>query len=43
MNLVQRLVVSLFQGRREGLPGGRPFPGVVAKDWAPPHTLDLTD
>lgn len=43
MNLVQRLVVSLFQGRREGLPGGRPFPGVAPKDWAPPHTLDLTD
>lgn len=41
MNLVQRLVVSLFQGQREGRPGGRPLPGVDEKQWAPPHTLEI--
>ncbi len=41
MNLVQRLVVSLFQGRREGSQGGRPLPGVDEAQWAPPHTLDI--
>ncbi len=41
MNLVQRLVVSLFQGDREGLPGGRPFPGVSAAQWLPPNKLDI--
>ena len=41
MNLVQRLVVSLFQGDREGSPGGRPFPGVTASQWLPPSKLDI--
>lgn len=41
MNLVQRLVVSLFQGDREGTPGGRPFPGVSAAQWLPPSKLDI--
>jgi pimeloyl-ACP methyl ester carboxylesterase len=41
MNLVQRLVVSLFQGDREGDAGGRPFPGVTAAQWLPPSKLDI--
>lgn len=43
MNLVQRLVVSLFQGNREGRAGGRPLPDVSDAEWAPPHKLQITD
>jgi hypothetical protein len=36
MNLVQRLVVSHFQGEKEGQVWGRPAPGVTDLDWDPP-------
>lgn len=40
INLVQRLVVSLFQGTREGPPGGHPLPGIPRTRWKPPHSLE---
>jgi hypothetical protein len=36
MNLVQRLVVSHFQGEKEGKVWGRPAPGVTDSEWDPP-------
>jgi pimeloyl-ACP methyl ester carboxylesterase len=36
MNLVQRLVVSHFQGEKEGQVWGRPAPGLTESDWEPP-------
>lgn len=41
MNLVQRLVVSMFQGDLEGNPGGRPMPGITREQWSPPHKLRI--